>query len=158
VPKGPNPKATWDAGEPPPCADEPPPPPNCTYTQCYWGNKPDVVWPDPYSREALFYELINDPDQTWQGVLDTSVAGGNGYYQLSHQYIAAVLNVANGVTAPEGILETLEFADNWLGGNTSADCGGKLCGEQKTWATTLALFNEGKYPGGPKHGGDEVVD
>ena len=42
----------------------------CTYTQGYWGNKPGVVWPDPYSRDAVFFLS----GQTWQATVYNGTA------------------------------------------------------------------------------------
>jgi hypothetical protein len=145
---GPNPKATYTGTIPPPaCA----PSGGCSYTQGYWGNKPDVVWPEPYSRDAAFFLS----GQTWQQVMDTPVNVSQGYYQLAHQYIAAVLNVANGAGAPQGIQDTLALATTWLGANGPGACTANgSCGTQKDWAATLDLFNNGVYPGGPAHCAD----
>jgi hypothetical protein len=144
VPFGPSPKATF-SGTVQPCGggDQ-----GCTLTQGYWGDKPDVVWPSPYDRNATFFLS----GQTWQQVLDTPVNVSQGYYQLAHQYIAAVLNLANGAVAPAGVQTVLTQAENWLSTHVPGDCtAGGSCGDQKDWAAILASFNEGTYPGGPPH-------
>lgn len=144
---GPNPKATW-LGEVQPCQVDL----GCTYTQGYWGNKPDVIWPAPYDRTAAFFLSV----QTWQEVLDTPVNVSQGYYQLAHQYIAAVLNQANGANVPSGIQDTLNLAEAWLTANAPSACTANgSCGLQKDWAATLDLYNNGLYPNGPAHCGDE---
>lgn len=145
---GPEPKATWAGGVPPPCDQQN----GCTYTQGYWGNKPDVTWPAAYSRTNPFF--LASP-VTWQGALDTSVAGGNGYYILAKQYIAAVLNVANGASVPSGVQDTLNQATAWFGLHYPSECGAGQCGVQKAWGGILDVYNNGKYPGGPGHCGDE---
>lgn len=144
-PYGPNPKATYTGTiPPPPCVQ----PQGCTYTQGYWGSKPDVVWPGPYSRDTVFFLS----GQTWQQVMDTPVNVSQGYYQLAHQYIAAVLNQANGAYVPEGVQDTLNLASPWLAANGPSACTANgSCGLQKDWAATLDLFNNGLYPGGPGH-------
>lgn len=155
TPKGPEPKATYEGSIPPPlCADTVQC--GCTYTQGYWGNKPGVVWPSPYDRDATFYLS----SKTWQQVLDMSVNDAPGYYQLAHQYIAAVLNQANGACVPSDVETLLDTAENWLSVHTPSECaklpkGAPPCGEQTTWAGILGSYNEGGYPGGPKHCGDE---
>jgi hypothetical protein len=107
------------------------------------------VWPDPYSRDATFFLS----GKTWQEVLDTP-AGGNGYYILAYQYIAAVLNIKNGAAVPEGVEETLNSAYDWfVSSGPSACTAGFPCGLQKDWAATLDLYNNGLYPGGPPHCG-----
>jgi hypothetical protein len=146
---GPNPKATYYGPiPPPPCEQDM----GCTYTQGYWsrttGQNPPV-WPAPYSRDALFFLLLTD---TWQQVLDTPVNVSQGYYQLAHQYIAAVLNQANGAYVPQGVQDTLNLAYNWLSANGPSACTGPgSCGTQKTWAGVLDTYNNGLYEGGPPH-------
>lgn len=142
---GPNPKATYEGDvPPPPCGDNG----GCTYTQGYWGNKPDVVWPAPYARGDVFFLS----GQTWQEVMDTPVNVSQGYYQLAHQYVAAVLNKANGAPVPIGVQTTLDLAAAWLAANSPSACTGPgSCGLQKDWAATLDLYNNGEYPEGPGH-------
>ncbi len=107
-----------------------------------------MVWPDPFSRDALFFLS----GQTWQQVMDTPVNVSQGYYQLAHQYIAAVLNKANGAAVPQGVQDTLNLGVTWLGIYAPSACTGPgSCGTQKDWAATLDLFNNGLYPGGPAH-------
>ena len=143
-PFGPNPKATYDGTmPPPPCGSQ-----GCTYTQRYWGNKPDVEWPSSYSRDDTFFLS----GQTWQQVLDTPVNASQGYYQLAHQYIAAVLNKASGASVPSGVQDTLNLAQAWLAANDPSACtASSSCGTQKGWAAILDQFNNGEYPGGPSH-------
>ncbi len=147
---GPNPKVSF-TGTILPCPTDL----GCTYTQGYWGNKPGVVWPAPYSRDAFFYLS----GQTWQGVLDTAPSASPGYYQLAHQYIAAVLNIHKAehpAYVPSGIQDILNQAAVWFGANAPSACTAKgSCGLQKTWAATLDEYNNGLYPGGPGHCGDE---
>jgi hypothetical protein len=143
TPKGPETKVTW-SGEVLPCAE----PLGCTYTQGYWGNKPDVEWPYPFERDATFFLS----GKTWQEVLDTPVNVSQGYYQLAHQYIAAVLNRANGAFIPQGVKDTLVLANTWLLWNNPSACTGPgSCGLQKDWAAVLDQYNSGLYPDGPPH-------
>jgi hypothetical protein len=160
TPKGPEPKDTW-ASEVKPCPTEC----GCVYTQGYWGSKPGVVWPSPYDRNALFFLS----GLTWQQILDGPV-GGNGYFILAHQYIAAVLNKANGACVPDGVQGVLDEATAWLNANTQGTDKigtGKdaipatgcyvagSCGTQKDWGALLDDYNNGVYEGGPLHCGDE---
>jgi hypothetical protein len=145
IPKGPEPKATF-LGEVKPCDSVDTG--GCSYTQGYWGSKPNVVWPSPYDRSAMFYLS----GLTWQGIMDSPVKSAPGYYQLAQQYIAAVLNVANNASAPQGVTSTISAAAAWLTVTSPVTCSTKgSCGLQKDWAATLARYNEGSYPGGPKH-------
>jgi hypothetical protein len=111
---GPNPKATYTGSMPPPPCEKPC---GCVYTQGYWGNKPGVVWPDTYSRDTTFFLS----EQTWQQVFDLAV-GGNSYYNLAHQYMAAVLNKANGACVPDGVQTTLDDATTWFNLNAPSAC------------------------------------
>ena len=44
--------------------------------------------------------------------------GGNGYFILAKQYIAAVLNQARGACVPEGLQDKIDEATEWLSTNT----------------------------------------
>ena len=122
-------------------------PTGCVRTQGYWGNKPNVTWPAPYGRKALFLSS----GLTWQQVLDTPPRG-SAYLILAHQYIAAVLNRAGGASAPSGVRSAIDAAATWFrSGSTPATCGPGQCASQKTWAGTLDVYNNGLYPGAPKH-------
>ncbi|MDP2224881.1 hypothetical protein [Nitrosomonas sp.] len=151
---GPNPKATYTGTLPPPACDEG----NndgCTYTRGYWTSTPGVVWPDEYSRDALFF----NSGKTWQEVLEIAV-GGNGYYILAAQYIAAILNQNKAIdpaVAPDGVQDTIDLATAWFTSVSDAATAcpkASSCGTQKTWAGVLDDFNNGVYPGGPPHCGD----
>lgn len=141
-PFGPSPTADWTGGTPPPCA-----PVGCTHTQGYWGSKPDLTWPSAYDRNAAFYLS----GQTWQQVMGTAPAGGNAYYQLAHQYIAAVLNAATGASVPDSVDKILDSAAQWFINNAPTACTANGCGLQQDWAAILDLYNNGLYPGGPPH-------
>ena len=150
--KGPEPKATWNNGAPPPC-DFTPDGLGCTLTQGYWGNKPGVTWPGENQRADPFFAS----GYTWQQILDAS-AGGNGYIILAKQYIAAVLNHENGAHVPSGVQGVLDFATGFFSGTTTpglACPSPSSCGPQKTWGAILDSYNNGEYPGGPLHCTDE---
>jgi len=120
-------------------------PQGCVRTQGYWGNKPGVVW--PYNRNALFYAS----GRTWQQILDTPPRG-SAYLILAHQYIAAMLNRGAGASAPSSVQSVIYAARTWFeSGKTPASCGPGDCPLQKTWAGTLDMYNNGQYPGAPKH-------
>jgi hypothetical protein len=110
----------------------------CTRTQGYWKNHLDA-WQE-YSPYAPFFTS----GQTWLEVLWTPPRGGDAYYILAHQYIAAVLNVANGATAPDSVQEAIDAATAYFNGTSSPDHG-----QVVAWAETLAQFNEGYL--GPGH-------
>ena len=109
----------------------------CTYTQGYWKNHPSA-WPAGYSPNATFFSS----GKTWLEVLWTPPRGDE-YYILAHQYIAAVLNVANGATAPDSVQAAIDAATAYFqGASASRD-------QVLAWADTLAQFNEGYL--GPGH-------
>jgi hypothetical protein len=153
VTNGPNPKATWAGGTPPACTRSC----GCTFTQGYWDNKPGVVWPAPYDRNALFF----NSGLTWQQIMDTSDAGGNAYINLAHQYIAAVLNVANGACDPDSVAQLIVLAQGFFNGFAAGSdfCasggppGTTTCGLQVTWAGILADYNQGtgSFTSNPGH-------
>jgi len=142
TPFGPEPKATW-FGDVPPCATC-----GCVQGLGYWKNHTSA-WPAGYDPAAPFF----NSGVTWLQALDPSqTSGSNGYYNLSHQYIAAVLNQANGACVPAGIQTLLDDATLFFtnNGTAAATCPQpSSCGLQKTWAATLETYNEGTYPGGP---------
>jgi hypothetical protein len=155
VPFGPEPKATW-VGDVAPCGAEC----VCVLSFGYWKNHNNTVcdtdatsplcvtWPGGILPTDTFFLS----GQTWLEVLQTNPSGGNGYYILAHQYIAAVLDGANGACVPSGVQDTLDVAAAWLAANSPGACGGHgSCGDQKDWAGILDDYNNGKYPGGPAH-------
>src|ERR1041385_3078022 len=153
VVNGPNPKATWTGGTPPACTRSC----GCTFTQGYWGSKPGVVWPSPFDRTALFF----NSGLTWQQIMDTSDAGGNAYINLAHQYIAAVLNVANGACDPDSVAQLITLAQGFFTGfavgsdfcASGGPPGTTTCGLQVTWAGILADYNQGtgSFTSNPGH-------
>jgi hypothetical protein len=86
----------------------------CTLTLGFWKNHPDnPTWnklPNGTATQFFF------SGQTWLQVLQTPPAGGNAYYILAHQYIAAVLNILNGAsttpTVDAALLEAQTFFNN----------------------------------------------
>jgi hypothetical protein len=153
---GPNPKYTWTGGQPPLC--NLPLPGGCTYTQGFWDNKPGVVWPASGPQRT---DLFFNSGLTYQAIMDASVAGGNAYINLAHQYIAAVLNQANGATVPSSVLTYINLSAGFFSGYTagSSFCSSSAsgCPVQLTWAAILADYNQGTgaYVNNPGHCGDE---
>lgn len=125
-----------------------PKPTGCTRTQGYWKSKPGVVWPSRYDPDAPFFSSA----LTWRRLLETPPQGGNGYRILGHQYIAALLNIASGASAPAGVRSVIDQATLYFAsGATPGSCGGAACATQKTWAGILDTYNNGMYPGAPAH-------
>ncbi|WP_434423726.1 hypothetical protein [Nannocystis pusilla] len=101
----------------------------CTLTQGYWkthshhGPAPeDATWfdlgdvdGDGMSEGAD--EDFFDSGQTWYEVLWTPPAG-DPFYILAHQYIAAILNIENGASAPSEVDTALQQAEDYFNGQT----------------------------------------
>lgn len=123
-------------------------PKGCVRTQGYWGSKPGVVWPAGYSRTASFFSS----GLTWQQVLDTPPRGGNGYLILAHQTSAAVLNQASAASVPASVQTVIQNAATWFASGVNLEsCTASGCEIQKAWAGILDTYNNGEYPGAPRH-------
>lgn len=92
-------------------------PTGCTLTQGYWkthndlfsgGAPTDDTWEEilPDGEETIFFLS----GQTWFEVFWTAPKG-NAYYNLAHQYMAAVLNRLNGASDPGGIDDAIADAE-----------------------------------------------
>ncbi len=114
----------------------------CTHSQGYWKNHSGDWAIDP---NAGFYLS----GQTWMEVLNTPPKGGNVYYILGHQYIAAELNKASGASVPSDVQDAIsearagfetytpQEAAKWKGNNPT----------RKQWLSlkdTLEAYNTGK--------------
>jgi hypothetical protein len=110
----------------------------CTRTQGYWKTHPEA-WPAGYSPYATFFSS----GKTWLQVLETPPPRGDEYYILAYQYIAAVLNVANGATAPYNVQDAIDAATAYFNGESASR------DEVLAWADTLEDFNTGEI--GPGH-------
>jgi cysteine-rich repeat protein len=124
---------------------------DCTFTQGYWKNHPEA-WP----VASLKLGTVTYTKDQLIAILKTPVKG-NGLIQLSHQLIAAKLNIAAGA-ADADIKVTIEAADKLIGAlvigeaeldtNKTSELNGKL-----------DAFNNGNI--GPGHcdgGGDDDGD
>jgi len=81
-------------------------------TQGYWKNHPED-WPSPMSDDGDYDDNFFYSGQNWMTVLQKAPKGGNAYYLLAHQYIAAVLNMYSGSWAPYTKLdEAAKLLDN----------------------------------------------
>lgn len=83
----------------------------CTLTQGYWKTH-STYGPAPYDdtwalvdEDTMFFES----GKTYYEVLWTTPSG-NAYYNLAHQYIAAVLNGKNDASIPSGVQSALNSA------------------------------------------------
>jgi len=142
----------------------------CTLTQGYWkthsnrGPAPlDTTWNNLPDQPAAF-----DPDavqeaqdetffysgQTWFQVFWTPPSGGNVYYQLAHQYMAAVLNKLNGASSTAAVDAAIAAATTYFNNpaNTPASALNLSNGAKaalRALATTLESYNTGAI--GPGH-------
>ena len=83
---------------------------NCTYSQGYWKQHPEV-WP----VDGLIIGEVNYLKEDALLVLDTPPQG-DATFILAHQLIAAKLNILNGAE-PGFIEQTILDADGWLAAN-----------------------------------------
>jgi hypothetical protein len=148
----------------------------CTLTQGYWkthsirgpapfddnwNNIPTLpyapgAWGGNHESTVFFYS-----GQSWYTVFWTPPKGGNAYYQLAHQYEAAVLNVLNAAD-PSAVTATLNSAlalfNNPL--NTPASIGAlkanaPLRQQFVSLAGILGSYNEGTI--GPGHCSEDAT-
>lgn len=130
----------------------------CTLTQGYWKTH-SQEGPAPYDDAwQNLSELEEDTpfflsDQTWYEVFWTA-PGGNAYYNLAHQYMAAKLNVLNGADAPAEVTAALAQAEELFGDYTPAQVAALKANnaDRKLFislASTLDQYNNGLI--GPGH-------
>ncbi len=155
---GPNPKATYTGSIPPPaCGGDC----GCALTQGYWKNHTD----DPAWLTANL--SVFDTNSSGSGadealaILLTEPQFGDAWIILAHQYIAYLLNVANGACTPDGLVglngpvtKAGTFFSTYpdhasclatKGGNSNP------CGAPVADACVLDVYNHGEYPEGPSH-------
>ncbi len=133
----------------------------CTLTWGYW--KTHSIYGPAAHPDATWYKLGPlGPDtpffisgQTYYQVLQTSPAGGNAYYILAHQYIAAQLNQLAGAPIPADVLDAFNKATKLFQTYTPADLNKKGGSASKMravfigYAGLLGSYNEGLV--GPGH-------
>ncbi|MGZ8290021.1 MAG: hypothetical protein ACXW2U_02900 [Telluria sp.] len=65
------------------------------------------------------------------------------------------MNYAARASAPPSIINTINQTQAFFaGGTTPASCGPGECAEQIALAGILDTYNNGEYPGAPRHCGD----
>ena len=129
----------------------------CTLTQGYWkthserGPAPyDDTWAQLPNGASTTFFLSG---QSWYGVFTTAPAG-NVYYQLAHQYMAAVLNKLNGASSTSAVDAAITSAAGFFNTMTPAQAGSlskqsSVRASALTWAGVLGSYNEGST--GPGH-------
>ncbi|MBM2822538.1 MAG: hypothetical protein HW413_1284 [Thermoleophilia bacterium] len=144
----------------------------CTLTQGYWkthsnrGPAPlDTTWNllpdqpaafDPDGIQEAQDETFFYSGQTWYQVFWTPSSGGNAYYILAKQYMAARLNILNGASSTSAVNTALTNATNYFNNpaNTPASALNLSKSARNTllgYAGTLGKYNEGTIRGGPPH-------
>lgn len=130
----------------------------CTLTQGYWKTHSEQG-PAPYDN--TWAQLANGAStpfflsgKTWYQVFWTPPAGGNVYYQLAHQYMAAVLNKLNGASSTASVDSAISSATTFFNTYTPAQAGAfakNSAGRSsaQALASTLGSYNEGTI--GPGH-------
>jgi hypothetical protein len=131
--------------------------PGCTLTQGYWKTHstygpaahPDDTWGEVGGPDAAFFLS----GQTWYEVFWTAPKG-NAYYNLAHQYMAAVLNIENEASAPPAVNQAIADAgtlfEQYAPTDIAALKGNDPIRKQfLSLAGTLAQYNEGTI--GPGH-------
>ncbi len=116
----------------------------CTLTQGYWKNHASA-WP----VTSLLLGTVNYTEAQLLGILKTPVKG-NGLVSLSHQLIAAKLNVANGAVDPS-ISTTISNADTLIGSLVVPNVGSGFLSPSTTSSLTNALDNFNSGVTGPGH-------
>jgi hypothetical protein len=120
---------------------------SCTYSQGYWRNHPNA-WP----VTSLTLGTVTYQAAELMAILDNP-ARGNGLVILTHQLIAAKLNIAYGAD-PSAVQQAIADADNMIGALVVPPIGnGYLApGQTGDLTETLTEYNEGTI--GPGHCND----
>jgi hypothetical protein len=137
-------------------------PTGCTLTQGYWkthsvygpAKKADPtwlaasgsVWDTGFNQDSVFY----NSGQTYYQVMWTTPKGGNAYYILAHQYIAALLNIRAGAGTTPAVVAALNYAQTFFQTYTPTSSLSKATRSDAIAAAgTLGSYNEGLI--GPGH-------
>ena len=131
---------------------KPPPDPGCSLTQGYWKSH-SKYGPAPYDATwALIGEdtPFFSSGKTWYQAIKTSSAGGNAYYILARQYIAAKLNLAGGASSTPAVTSALAWADGFFAVYSPVSTLSKAVRAHAiATAGAIADYNEGDI--GPGH-------
>jgi len=121
----------------------------CTLTIGYWrthskyGPAPyDATWAkvDPNGEDSYFFAS----GQSWYQVFWTAPSGGNVYYQLAHQYMAAKLNILAGASTTPAVDAALTAAESFFAGRLpTASVSRQLQNQMRTFAELLDSYNNG---------------
>lgn len=131
-------------------------PEGCSLTQGYWKTHNDSFHGGAPTDETWLL-LGADAENTtfylsghsWFHVFWTAPAG-NVYYNLAHQYMAAVLNILAGASAPANVIAGIAQAETWFSTYTPAQVKQFPKATRQDWvnlAGLLASYNEGLIEG-----------
>jgi hypothetical protein len=132
----------------------------CSLTPGYWKTH-SAYGPAPYDDTwALLPNGADTPfyisGQTYYQVLWTNPRGGNAYYILAHQFIAAKLNLLNGASSTPQVNAALAWAGTFFATNTPTTALSKTVRNAALgYAFTLDQYNNGYT--GPGHCSDNDV-
>jgi hypothetical protein len=124
----------------------PPPSTGCTLTIGYWKNhnafqrRPSQHIPWPISENTQLCGM------SWLDILNTTPAGGDAWYILAHQWIAARLNQAGGASSTPDVTAAMQTAATLLG---QCSIPASEQSEATGLANTLDEYNNGII--GPGH-------
>jgi hypothetical protein len=134
----------------------------CTLTQGYW--KTHSIYGPAAKPDPTWNLLSNGPNttffssgQTWLQVFNTAPKGGNAYYVLAHQYMAAVLNQLDGASATPTVTSALSAAVSFFNTYTPAQAGAlasNSAARQAALANAATLDNYNSGLIGPGHCGE----
>ncbi len=124
-----------------------PTPTGCTLTQGYWKNHSNE-----WAVQNLTLGTVNYNQTQLLSIFNRPVQG-NGLISLSHQLIAAKLNIAAGASVPSSVATAIANADILIGGLVVPPVGNGSLSTGSTGALTTILdtYNNGNTPGGPPH-------
>lgn len=108
----------------------------CTLTQGYWKNHL-LVWPAPYDPSDPFF----NSGKTAQQVI-TIEEDGNAYYILGRQFIAALLNVANGASTTPAVDQALTDAAALFAGWPAGTTGPTNAQGRANWITLAGILDQ----------------
>jgi hypothetical protein len=116
------------------------------HTDATWTAASGSSWDTGFNQDSLFYSS----GQSYYSVLWTAPKGGNAYYILAHQYIAALLNIRSGAATTPAVVTALNFAQTFFNAYTPASNLSKTVRQDAVSAAgTLGSYNEGLI--GPGH-------
>jgi hypothetical protein len=120
----------------------------CTRTQGFWKTHPEA-WPGGVLSGGMTLGSVTYTAAQLEAIF-TQPVRGNGLISLSHQLIAAKLNVGSGAD-PSGIQSAIDAADALIGSRVVPPVGSGYLAPSSTSALNTALtnFNEGLT--GPGH-------